>query len=74
MRRDLSQAIHRHAAQRGEGRRVLGLCKGFADYTDIPVGWVRFMMIILDFTVIGAIGYLIVGLILDHKAKKNGTK
>lgn len=42
------------------GKDVTGLCKGFAEYTGIPVMWVRLFMVLLGATVIGAILYFIV--------------
>lgn len=69
----LEEKVYR-IARAGEGKMIFGLCKGFSDYTDIPVVWVRIMMIIFGFTIIGAILYLVVGLIFSDKAKKSDAK
>lgn len=44
-----------------EGKVIMGLCKGFSEYTDIPVVWVRILAVILGLTIIGAILYFILG-------------
>lgn len=61
-------------ARRGEGRVFFGLCKGFSNYTEIPVAWVRFLAVILAFTIIWLILYIVFGIIINVKAKKNETE
>lgn len=49
----------------------MGLCKGFSEYTDIPVVWVRILTVILGLTVIGTILYFILGTVAHTKDDEN---
>ena len=42
------------------GRDIMGLCKGFSNYTGIPVMWVRIFTVLFGLTVLGTILYFIV--------------
>ena len=55
-----------------KGRFIAGICKGFANCTDLPVGWVRFLSALLIPTVIFPIAYSIIGLVNFMKGKYNG--
>ena len=60
-------------AKRGEGKWIFGLCKGFANYTDIPVAWVRVLAVFFGVeTVIGAVLYLVFGIVLNVRNNRNG--
>ncbi len=50
-----------------KGKDVMGLCKGFAEYTGIPVMWVRIFTLMGGCTGIGAIAYFIVGAFIPIK-------
>ncbi len=63
------------AAEKGKGRVLLGLCKGFSNYTDIPVAWIRFLAIILIFAVFPVILYLVFGTVcVKNKTFRLGRK
>ncbi len=44
-----------------QGKAIMGVCKGFSEYTDIPVMWIRILTVILCLTVVGLILYFIIG-------------
>ncbi len=52
---------HRKFAKAGEGKWILGICKGISNYTDIPVVWIRLLTCFFSLTVVPAIAYLVVG-------------
>lgn len=54
-----------------DGKVIMGLCKGFSEYTDIPVVWVRILTVILGLTVIGTILYFILGAVAHTKDDEN---
>ena len=48
-------------AKKGQGRVIMGICKGISNYTEISVAWIRVLMLFIGLTIIGAIAYLIIG-------------
>ena len=50
-----------------KGGDIMGLCKGFSDYTGIPVMWVRIFTVLFSATIIGAILYFVVSLFVPVK-------
>jgi len=44
------------------GKWIFGICKGVANYTEIPVVWIRIWTCILGLCVLPAIAYLVIGL------------
>ena len=49
------------------GKDILGLCKGFSEYTDIPVMWVRIFTVLLSVGVIGIFLYFILSAFIPVK-------
>lgn len=50
-----------------KGKDIMGLCKGFSEYTDIPVMWVRIFTVLFGATVIGTILYFIISAFVPVK-------
>lgn len=50
-----------------KGKDFFGICKGFAEYTDIPVMWVRLLFVLFGASVIGTIAYLIIPMFVPYK-------
>lgn len=50
-----------------KGKDLLGVCRGFSEYTDIPVMWVRLLTVLLGLTFVGVIAYLIICLFIPYK-------
>lgn len=50
-----------------KGKDIMGLCKGFAEYTGIPVMWVRLFMVLFGCTGIGALLYFLVSVFVPVK-------
>ncbi len=50
-----------------KGRDIMGLCKGFSEYTGIPVMWVRIFTVLFSCTIIGVILYFIVSAFIPIK-------
>jgi phage shock protein C len=62
---------HDHPGQRSEGlyrsrrdRILLGVCGGIAEYYDMDPVLVRILMFLVTLTVIGILGYIILGIII----------
>lgn len=51
------------------GRDIMGLCKGFSEYTDIPVMWVRIFTLLFGCTIIGIPIYFIISAFVPVKEK-----
>ena len=60
-----------YKAKKGQGKVFMGLCKGIANYTEIPVAWIRILAVLLGFTIIGIIIYIIVGAIAKVEGEEN---
>ena len=60
-------------AKKGEGKIIFGICKGYSVYADMPLWVVRTVAVIFGLTVIGTIAYIVAGLIIRKKEKKNGA-
>ena len=50
-----------------KGKDLLGVCRGFSEYTDIPVMWVRLLTVLLGLSFVGVIAYLIICLFVPYK-------
>lgn len=50
-----------------KGKDVFGLCKGFSEYSGIPVMWVRIFTLLGCISVVGGIIYIILSIILPYK-------
>lgn len=50
-----------------KGKDIMGLCKGLAEYTGIPVMWVRLFALMGGFTGIGVIAYFVVSALIPIK-------
>lgn len=50
-----------------DGKLVMGLCKGIAEYTGISLLWIRIMTVFYCFTVIGLILYFLIGACVLYK-------
>jgi len=48
-----------YKAKKGQGKVFMGVCKGISNYTEIPVAWIRILMVLLGIAVIGAIVYIV---------------
>ncbi|MFW9844294.1 MAG: PspC domain-containing protein [Candidatus Thorarchaeota archaeon] len=48
-------------------RLILGLCGGIAEYYNMDSTLVRILMFLLTLTVIGLLGYIIIGLIVPEE-------
>ena len=58
---------NRKFAKAKKGKWIFGICKGIANYTDIPVVWIRIWACVLGATVLPAIAYLIIGLVFKRE-------
>lgn len=62
------QGLYREKFYRiAKGKDIMGLCKGFSVYTDIPVGWVRLITVI--FSPIMVLPYFIISAFVPVKEK-----
>lgn len=52
--------------RRRKGKDLLGVCRGFSEYTDIPVVWVRLLSVLFAIPVVG-IAYLVISWIFPYK-------
>lgn len=50
-----------------KGKDIMGLCKGFSEYTGIPVMWVRLFTVLFGCTIIGIALYFIVSAFVPVK-------
>lgn len=48
-------------------RWILGVCGGIAEYTNINSLIIRILMILLAFSLVGILAYIVVGLILPEE-------
>lgn len=60
---DTSKKLYRYK----KGGDLLGLCKGFSEYTGIPVMWVRIFTIVGGITIFGAIMYFLLSAFIPLK-------
>lgn len=57
----------RKFAKATRGKWLFGICRGVANYTDIPVFWIRLWMCILGLAVVPAIAYLVLGIVIQRE-------
>lgn len=50
-----------------EGKKIMGICKGISEYTGISLLWVRIMTVIYGLTIVGAIFYFLIALVVPIK-------
>lgn len=50
-----------------KGKDIMGLCKGFSEYTGIPVAWVRLFNVLFSITIIAPILYFIISAAVPFK-------
>lgn len=50
-----------------EGKKIMGLCKGISEYTNIPLVWIRIMTALWGLTIIGTVFYFIIGICIPFK-------
>ena len=50
-----------------KGKDIFGVCRGFSDYTDIPVMWVRLLTVLFGITILGIIVYFVICLFIPYK-------
>ncbi len=57
-------AEHREFAKAKTGKWIFGICKGIANYSGIPVAWVRVLTCICGLAVAPAIAYIVAGIVI----------
>ncbi len=60
-------ADQRKFAKAKNGKWIFGLCKGVANYTDIPVVWVRLLFCFYACTILPLIAYIVIGLVFKKE-------
>ena len=63
-----------YKAKKGNGKIIMGLCKGISEYTEISVVWIRILMVIIGLTVIGTILYLIFGAVAKTRDENDAEQ
>ena len=58
---------NRRFAKARKGKWLLGICKGIANYTDIPVVWIRIWACAWGALILPSIAYLIIGLVFKRE-------
>lgn len=48
-------------------RMIMGVCGGIAEYTNINSTIIRILMILLAFSLVGILAYIVIGLILPEE-------
>lgn len=58
---------HKRFYRVNKGKDITGLCKGFSEYTGIPVMWVRLFTLLFGVTVLGTILYFLISAFIPVK-------